>query len=126
MLKKFRYVLRWLLITIVITGIFFSNGEGIQLLPFPVSPDKNEKSSFLQDEESKSYTISARKFSHSRPIKTKIQKNTKDFSCLGLCANQFDGEKFFISQFEQNHPKTVFIYSSRILHTYSTRGPPLV
>lgn len=126
-LKGFRYITRWILLIGVITGIFFSSGEGIQLLPFPISPDNSEKGSFfLQAERGKSYTLSIRNFAHSLSIKSKIQKNVKDLACSDLCANEFDVNRFFSFALKQNHLEIGFFYAYRFFNLSSSRAPPIV
>ena len=72
---------RWILIFGLLAGLFFSGGEGIQLLPFPVSERGNSEIDVsVRDDNSKSYAFtvfSSRSFS--TLLKAKFQKDTNQY-----------------------------------------------
>lgn len=73
---------RWLLIYGVLAGLFFSSGEGIQLLPFPVSAKSkaSKPSASSRDEPSKSYAFSVFSSRSSFTLlKSKVQKDTNQY-----------------------------------------------
>ena len=125
--KNFQYITRWLLLISVLTGIFFSNGEGVQLFPFPVSPDTAEKNSNSLEEEGncKSYYLSAHKFTNlSLSLKSKSQKNTKGYACGTIYANNSGETAFFSLLLKQNFKETTPFYTSGFLIQPSDRAPP--
>ncbi|HEY0457886.1 MAG TPA: hypothetical protein VGC97_01970 [Pyrinomonadaceae bacterium] len=72
---------RWLFIFGVLAGLFFSSGEGIQLLPFPVAEGANLKvNASVPEVNSKSYAFSV--FSsrnYSALLKAKFQKDISQY-----------------------------------------------
>jgi hypothetical protein len=128
-LDRFQQIIRWFLLFSVLTGIFFSNGEGIHLLPFPVSSESNEQSTYSFEAKSrKSYTLSARNQNNrSLLLKAKFQKdNNKDFSCGALSANEFSHVKIVRFSLKQNHKEEKLFYTSSFLIFPSDRAPPVI
>lgn len=80
---------RWVLIFGLLAGLFFSGGEGIRLMPFPVSEIDNSKIAETSnagigvsalEENSKSYAFSVfSSRSFSAFLKAKFQKNTNQY-----------------------------------------------
>lgn len=128
MLDRFQQIIRWFLLISVLSGIFFSSGEGVHLLPFPVSSDSSEKSSYPFGVKSyKSYTLSAHnQSSHSLLLKAKFQKNNKDYACGALRANEFSPVKFVYPSLEQSHKEEGLFYTSSFLILPSDRAPPII
>lgn len=125
MQKGVSYITRWFLLIGVLSGIFFSSGEGVQLMPFPASQSKNEKkSSFLEDEREKYYAFSVHNFTNSLSIKSKVQKNIKDFDESKPDANEFRIEKLSVSQSERKYSRDACFYAVRFLNSPSNRAPP--
>lgn len=126
-LKGFRYAAHWILLIGVLPGIFFSSGEGIQLMPFPASQNTNEKkSSFLEDEREKYYAFSVHNYTNSLSIKSKVQKNVKDFDESKPDANEFRVEKLSVSPSQQYCGEIAYFYDFRFLTSSSNRAPPML
>jgi hypothetical protein len=77
---------RWFFLFGVLAGLFFSGGEGIQLLPFPAVEGRRSEITFSEREEnSRSYAFSV--FSsrnYSALLKSKFQKYTGQY-LTGAC-----------------------------------------
>src|SRR5215203_4116315 len=99
------YCARRLFIFGVLAGLFFSSGEGIQLLPFPVAEGHNFKvTASVPEESSKSYAFSV--FSsrnYSALLKSKSQKDTAQYLSGGhLTFERSDAPADFCRQTAQN------------------------
>lgn len=120
---------RWILICGLLAGLFFSGGEGIQLLPFPDSErGSSEINVSVRDDLSKSYAFSvfsARSFSVL--LKAKFQKD----------ANQYlSGEYLRFERSEagtkvclpavQKRQEADFLHISLTTDSQSNRAPPAV
>lgn len=69
----------------VLTGLFFSGGEGIQLLPFPSAEDNNSKNTrSILEKNLKSYAFSIHNSGNPSPLlKSKFQKHTNQYLPAG-------------------------------------------
>jgi hypothetical protein len=120
---------RLILIFGVLAGLFFSGGEGIQLLPFPFTKAETSKISASNlEENSKSYAFSV--FSsrnYSAQLKSKHQKD----------ANQYlSGERFtldrpeiradFCRQAVKLAEEAGLLHTSLVLSAPSDRAPPVI
>jgi hypothetical protein len=131
-LKTFQTSARWILLIGLLTGIFFSSGEGIRLWPFPLSPNQEARGggkgggdlASLSDEKSNSYIFSVRGSAHSLSVKFKAQKNLKDFALCGLFANEFDSKKVLILHSEKNYCQSGGSHDSGFLLSTAGRAPP--
>ncbi len=65
----------------VLTGLFFSGGEGIRLLPFPIAEGNNSKNTAsILEKNLKSYALSVHNSSNYSPLlKSKSQKHTNQY-----------------------------------------------
>jgi hypothetical protein len=120
---------RWLLLYGVLAGLFFSGGEGIQLLPFPPAKGKTSKiAARVAEESSKSYAFSV--FSSRSSfglLKAKFQKDSDQY----LSGARFAPERLYA------RPKIVLpavrnVQESKVLPDFrvsipqSKRGPPVI
>lgn len=125
-LTKISGIFRTFLLFNVLIGIFFSNAEGIQLLPFPVSETAIETNSLSKGKSYKSYNLSVHNFSlHSFLTKAKSQKNIKEISDDKILADhRFSNDCVVFVQKQQCYQKADSIYDSNILTLPSNRAPP--
>lgn len=127
-LPNIKLLSRWILISGVMAGLFFSSSEGIQLLPFPHQETVKENKSKFELETIKLYSYSAHntKF-NSFSKQTKSQKNIRDLDCLvsNTCDN-FAAVKFRSGIVLQNFPQPAFYNTYRVTGIPSDRAPPLV
>lgn len=127
--NKYMSVTRWLLLVGVFSAMFFSNGEGIQLLPFS---DLNEaEGTFSKSSTNKldSYVYSALSSSNQRnTLVAKHQKSLKN-PALNLGFSIHFSPEFLqsgISVQEQNFSEAAFFVSSIVLSEPSDRAPPVI
>lgn len=127
-LNKVNYVTRWFLLIGVMTGICFSSGEGIQLLPFPASPEQTEKNTIpQQDEKFKAYTLSVLSSAiHTSAVKSKVQKDLKQPACADIIGCRIE----FINHHFQPSARVDFAVrffpTSIFPATPSSRAPPAI
>jgi hypothetical protein len=109
----------------VLTGIFFSNAEGVQLFPFPVLENTTEKKSFLLEGKYKSYFLSAHHFSNlSISHKSKSAKSVKDLACGAMAAGENRQTEILYFQSKRNFREAELFYAFRLLKSSSDRAPP--
>lgn len=127
-LNNFQTFIRRFLIIGVITGLFFSSGEGIRLLPFPATFVGSEKNTDQKiSDVFKSYSFSDYNYaSHSRVIKLKDQKNFKFFDSDGLYDKNYQPLCALVSTVKKIYHQPFFLNNSIVLISPSDRGPPLV
>ena len=126
-LKTLRHLTRWIILCGVLTGIFFSSGEGLQLMPFPDSPVGAGKSaSRMRDEREKFYSFSVHSFPLSLSLKSKVQKGSDHFVCSNACASEFEIAGFLISQPAASPFERPFFYASPSFLIPSGRAPPAI
>lgn len=121
--------IHWFLLISVLTGIFFSGGEGLQLFPFPVSVEnKRLNTNYNQEFCNKSYAESTHNFTnHSFSNKTNLQKNLKNEIVLGSSATNCLLLKRFLAAFAKaNQIRTQFFYSSNYYVSTPSRAPPKI
>jgi hypothetical protein len=118
---------RWILIFGVLTGLFFSGGEGIQLFPFPVTEVNSSKiSASVREESSKSYAFSVYSYrNYSTFLKAKFQKHANLY---------LSGEYFTFHRSEtranfclppaQNRREINFLRRAPVADSQSKRAPP--
>jgi len=120
---------RWILIFGLLIGLFFSGGEGIQLLPFPVAEGSNSKNtSSILEKNLKSYVLSVHNSSnHSPLLKSKFQKNANQYLPGGHSTFDWSSirAKLFLQQ-ENNREKPNLSHASVFLSSQSDRAPPTV
>lgn len=127
-LKNLKSFTRWFLIVSVMTGLFFSGGEGIQFLPFPETAAQTEKdASQVHSGKSKSYAFSVFN-SHikSGTVKSKNQKNIKFFDLADVVKNWRQTTEFPALSVNPNYYQAVFSLSTDIFVSPSDRAPPIV
>jgi len=120
---------RWIFIFGVMTGLFFSGGEGIQLFPFPVAEDSSSKiSASVPDKNPKSYAFSV--FSsrnYSNLLKSKFQKDANQYlSSEGLIFGGSEISANFCRQSVQNRQEANLLRLALVLSSQSDRAPPMV
>jgi hypothetical protein len=123
---KFQFITRWIVMTGVLTGLFFSSGEGLQLLPFPPSPDKS--SVHFENGKSKPYSLSVHNFGAQQTfIKNKVQKNQKKiFDFDGICGSKLKPSKFSFSANVKIRRESDFYIAHRLNAAPSDRAPPVL
>ncbi len=120
---------RWIFIFGVLTGLFFSGGEGVQLLPFPIAEGNNSKNtSSVLEKNLKSYAFSVHNSgNHSTLLESKFQKDTSRFLPGGhLTFNWTGSGANFCLQSAHNREKADFSHVSLVLGSQSDRAPPTV
>lgn len=129
-LPNLRLIPRRVLLIGVMIGLFFSSGEGIQLLPFSANSETAKgNSAKLELGTSKFYSYSVHNAgSHLSVAKNKAQKNSKDLD--GFVSNNYEKSlslfKGFAEVITQNYFQPVFLDDSLITAIPSDRAPPLV
>jgi len=126
--SRLRFV-RWIVLLGVLTGLFFSGGEGIRLIPFPNSTGNiTENSSRVLTSDSGSFNFSTHHSGgYSLKAKSEIQKNLKRISA-GFKSTFIDlsiAENFRFEP-QKNHRTVFFSYDSFLLSSISGRAPPRV
>lgn len=124
--KKNRSITRWLLIAGVLTGLFFSSGEGIQLLPFPsVTAAIEKNNSRFHSGNSKSYSFSLHNSAaHKAIVKSKAQKNHKNFDCPEMFGHEFQTAELFYPAVGQTEFSATLFKTSGLTAFPSDRAPP--
>lgn len=118
--KKLNYITRWLLLIGVLGGLFFSGGEGIQLLPFP---EKSEQNSIpFQAEINKSYSISTHNAAF---VHHKTQKHIKHSAHHNFLSHNFQPTTYRVFTVGQTLFKPSSFYILRTPIAQSDRAPPL-
>ena len=120
---------RWIFIFGVLTGLFFSGGEGIQLFPFPVTEVNTSKISASDFEQySKSYAFSV--FSsrnYSTLLKSKFQKHINQYlSGERLRFARSETGADFRRQSARSLKKADLLHVSLVLSSRSKRAPPVI
>ena len=126
--SRLRFV-RWVVLLGILTGLFFSGGEGIRLFPFPNSA-KNEArdSSRILASNSSAFNFSTHHSGgYSLNVKSEIQKNLKRI-LDGFKSNSVDLSITENFRFEpqKNHQIVFFSYDSFLLSSISGRAPPRI
>lgn len=124
---KIHFITRWFVMIGVLAGLFFSSGEGIQLLPFPNSPERAGKVTVrLENEKSKPYSLSVHNTGAQQNfVKNKVQKDQKilDFAAVG---SKLKPEKFTHAPVIQNFHEPAFYIAHNLSASPSNRAPPAV
>lgn len=127
-LNKLRLIGRWFLITGIMTGLFFSSGEGIQLLPFPSTPLNVEKNASAQpDGTSKSYSFSVHN-SGANPAKvsSKVHKNLKFLDFADVSGKILQTTEFRRLTVGHNNSEPLFFNTPGLIASPSDRAPPAI
>ncbi|HQU86732.1 MAG TPA: hypothetical protein PKY59_26605 [Pyrinomonadaceae bacterium] len=127
-LKNLKSFTRLILIVGVMTGLFFSGGEGIQFLPFPETASQTEKdASQIHSGKSKSYAFSVNNSNiHSGTVKSKSQKNLKFFDLADVVKNRRQTTEFLSLAVNPNYYRAAISVSTDIFVSPSDRAPPIV
>jgi hypothetical protein len=120
---------RWIFIFGVLAGLFFSGGEGIQLLPFPVIEANNSKNtSFILESNSKSYAFTV--FSsgnYSTLFKSKFQKHANQhLSGANPTFSRLDAGANFCRQAAQIRQEANLLHLAAVADSQSNRAPPAI
>lgn len=121
--------IHWFLLISVLTGIFFSSGEGLQLFPFSVAVENtNQDPNYNQKFCNKSYTESTHNFTNqSFSTNTNLQKNIKNEIVLGSSATNCLLLNRFLATFAKaTQIRTQFFYSSNYYVSTPSRAPPKI
>jgi len=120
---------RCILIFGVLTGLFFSGGEGIQLFPFPITEVNTSKVSASHAEEnSKSYAFSVFSYrNYSAFLKVKFQKQayqylSGEYFTFGRSETRAD----FCLQSARSGKKTKLLRLAPVADSQSGRAPPTI
>ncbi len=133
-MKKFASIIRqncvrWILILGVLTGLFFSGGEGIQLLPFPIAEDCNSKNTAsILEKNLKSYALSVHNSgNHFTLFKSKFQKHANQYPAAGHLTFVWSSvhTKLFL-QSAGNREEVNLSHAAGFLTSQSGRAPPAV
>jgi hypothetical protein len=119
----------WIFLFSVLTGLFFSSGEGIQLFPFPIVEGNNSKNNFsIIEKNLKSYAFSVHNSgNHSSLIKSKFQKQINKYLAGGDLI--FDWSNPYVTlclQTRRYRVEASLLYASVFLSSQSDRAPPFV
>lgn len=127
-LKNLKSFTRLILIVGVMTGLFFSGGEGIQLLPFPTVAAQTEKEAAqIHSGKSKSYAFSVNNSNiHNGTVKSKSQKNLKYFDLADVVKNRRQTIDFLYLSAKPNYYRAAFSVSTDIFISPSDRAPPVI
>lgn len=119
---------RWLLLIGVLTGLFFSSGEGIHLLPFPEAPAQaSQKTIPCRNETYIAYSFSVHNAAvYSAKAKSKVQKDFKDPACVDVLSSKFQPVKFRNAPAALPHSGQGFSAIPIFLTSPSDRGPPII
>lgn len=125
---KIHLIMRWFVITGVLAGLCFSSGEGIQLLPFPNSPDKAGKVSVqFENGKSKPYSLSVHSTgAHQAFVIGKVQKNHKFFDLDADSFGKLKPAKFTHEPVIQNFQEPAFYIVQNLSASPSKRAPPVI
>lgn len=121
--------IRWIFIFGVLAGLFFSGGEGIQLLPFPATKNNNaENAFFVLEKNPKSYAFSVHNSGNLSPlVKSKYQKHTnKSVSGGHLNFDWSHNPANFCLQSAHICEEAALADTSLSLSSQSDRAPPTV
>jgi hypothetical protein len=127
--KRWQNSMRWIFIFCVLTGLFFSGGEGVQLFPFPVMEGDNSKTtSSFQERNSKSYAFSIyNSANHTSLFKSKFQKHACQYlSGAHLIFNWSNSNANFYFQSVYNRKESDPWHTSVLLGSITDRGPPVI
>lgn len=118
------YLTRWLILAGVMVGLFFSSGEGLQLLPFVDYDEGAYHGQGIDRNDVRSYAAANRNQSgQSTPLKFRAQKDLKHFtgaSPLSVEARPVAAVVYTARQ----HREDQLSYSSNFLISPSGRAPP--
>jgi hypothetical protein len=120
---------RWVVLLSVLTGLFFSGGEGIRLLPFPKSSETEAKSSSrVLTANSDSFNFSIHHSGgYSLKIKSQIQKNLKRIlAASNVSSADLNITEVFRFTPQKDHQIVFFSYDSFLLSSISGRAPPRI
>ena len=124
--KNRRQSIYWIILFSLMTGLLFSSGEGIRLLPFPVSTDGDNR--FSQTFLSKNPGFYNPSTHHSGSsllkLKTKNQKTVKLLTGATIEFSRLDVLESFCPQVKEFSGSDVFSYKSAHLISLSDRAPP--
>jgi hypothetical protein len=129
-LNKLQFVTRWVLLLGVMTGLCFSSGEGIQLLPFSAASGAGAQNvSQIEIGKSKFYSYSVRhSAAQSVAVKSKEQKDSAFFDAAGMSrfSAEFQPPKAFSARSSQNYHQPVLFNRSPVTAAPSDRAPPVI
>ena len=118
---------RWIFIFGVLTGLFFSGGEGIQLLPFAIAEVNNSKNTSLTLEAKlKSYALSVHNPGSYSPLhNSKFPKDANQFPLGGHLTFDWSSVRAnFCLQPKYNREKAKLWHAYVFLSLQSDRAPP--
>jgi hypothetical protein len=113
----------------VLAGLFFSGGEGVQLLPFPIAEVDNSKNIAIALEKNlKSYALSVHNSGNYSPLpKFKFQKHTNQDAASGhLTFDWSNARANFYLQSARNREEANLSHLSVFLSSQSDRAPPII
>ena len=120
---------RWIFIFGLFAGLFFSSGEGIQLMPFPVSEHGGAaRNVSISEENSKSYAFSvfnSRAFS--ALLKAKFQKVSNPYLSGERFSTEYSERNAnFCPDATQKYRRSSFLHASPAADSRSNRAPPAI
>lgn len=120
---------RWILILGVLAGLCFSSGEGVQLLPFPITESNNsENTSSNLEKNLKSYALSVHNSgNHSPSLKFKFQKQDNKYPVRGHLTFDWSSVRanLFLER-ARNRKEAYLSHAAVFLASKSDRAPPTV
>jgi hypothetical protein len=127
--RKIRFITRGLFIACVLSGLFISSGEGIQLFPFPTVFDQARPNAALfENGNSKKYSFSVHNSAAQQAVvKNKVQKTQKffDLAEVGGGGNPKPAP-FRFSAVRRDRFSPTFYKAARLCASPSNRAPPIV
>jgi hypothetical protein len=126
--NNFQNMTRWFLLIGVLTGIFFSGGEGIQLLPFPSrSETTGNFSGAPPGEFYRPYSLSLHNSAgFSMVLKAKTPKSPKDLIGVDVFRKESTPAGLYYSSSTRKSSAATFFHTSIFLTSTSDRAPPTI
>ncbi len=126
--KNWEQSIYWIILFSLMTGLLFSNGEGVRLLPFPVSNESEAESSqaFL-GKKTGFYNPSTHNSSSSLlKLNTKDQKSVKHLTEEPSSLSRLDVIESLNLRLNEVSGTSAVLYKSAHLISLSDRAPPLI
>jgi len=127
--KTWQNYVRLILLFGLLAGLFFSGGEGVQLLPFPVAKaDSSKNTAALLEKNLKSYAFSVHNSGNHLPtLQSKFQKNANQCLPIGrLIVGWSNFQANFCLTSAHNREEANFSRPAVFPSSQSDRAPPVI
>ncbi len=124
--EKLKSMARWFLLISVLAGSFLSSGEGIQLLPFPVTERTGEGApSDFHGGPKRTYAFSVHNLSNSLLLKSSFHNKVKKEATVhnAVSAGRYEIIDF-VYPAPHTHRKQISLGTQPVLSIPSDRAPP--